>query len=84
MANKFENAVQLIQQGDWHAAHEIVQSGRDQMSCWIHAWLHRQEGDNGNAGYWYSLAGKEIPESSLEDELITIAEEASKLAEPDA
>jgi hypothetical protein len=42
--------------GDWEQAHEIAQdeSGRD--AAWVHAYLHRKEGDEGNAGYWYGQA----------------------------
>ena len=44
--------------GDWKRAHEIAQdeSGRD--AAWVHAYLHRKEGDEGNAGYWYGQAGR--------------------------
>ncbi|MBW4616260.1 MAG: hypothetical protein KME21_23895 [Desmonostoc vinosum HA7617-LM4] len=39
--------------GDWHQAHEIVQNANDADSAWVHAYLHRQEGDLNNARYWY-------------------------------
>ncbi|NES83616.1 MAG: hypothetical protein F6K10_20620 [Moorea sp. SIO2B7] len=41
------------QQGDWHKAHEIVQNAGDSDSAWVHAYLHRKEGDLSNARYWY-------------------------------
>jgi hypothetical protein len=44
--------------GDWEQAHEAAQSGNDTSSAWVHAYLHRKEGDDGNAGYWYHRAGK--------------------------
>ncbi len=53
---------------DWHAAHDIVDGGHDQMSKWVHAYLHRKEGDEWNAGYWYRQAGKPFPEVSLQEE----------------
>ncbi len=48
--------------GDWHQAHRLAQQQRDQTGAWVHAYLHRVEGDTGNAGYWYRRAGK--PRSS--------------------
>lgn len=54
--------------GDWHTAHEIAQEIIGKSGAWIHAYLHRVEGDNGNAGYWYSRAGKSMPAISLEQE----------------
>ncbi len=53
---------------DWHAAHELVDGQNDIHSKWIHAYLHRKEGDEWNAGYWYRQAGKSFPEISLEEE----------------
>jgi hypothetical protein len=45
-----------------------VQDLEDKTASWIHAYLHRKEGDNGNARYWYNRAGKEMPQVSLEEE----------------
>ena len=42
------------------------------MGNWIHAYLHRKEGDKWNAGYWYRRANREYPKISLEEELNTI------------
>ena len=44
--------------GDWHAAHELAQAQDDAQGAWVHAWLHRIEGDLGNADYWYRRAGR--------------------------
>jgi hypothetical protein len=45
--------------GDWTKAHEVAQSHEGEAPCdWVHAYLHRVEGDLGNAGYWYRRAGK--------------------------
>jgi hypothetical protein len=44
--------------GDWHKAHNIVQEAGDVDSAWIHAYLHRKEGDLNNARYWYNRSGK--------------------------
>jgi hypothetical protein len=54
--------------GDWHTAHELAQDVHSREGSWIHAYLHRKEGDLGNAGYWYNRAGKNMPASSLEAE----------------
>ena len=54
--------------GDWEKAHSLIQDVPDKTASWIHAYLHRQEGDNWNADYWYSKAGKKGPSSSLEEE----------------
>ena len=51
-------AVDLAIAGDWESAHRIVQQDEtDQTSCWIHAVLHKIEGDAANARYWYGRAG---------------------------
>ena len=54
--------------GDWDKAHDIVQDIDNSTGSWIHAYLHRKEGDNGNARYWYSRAGKPFPSVSLQQE----------------
>jgi hypothetical protein len=54
--------------GDWNKAHEIIQNIEDKTASWIHAYLHRKEGDIGNADYWYRRAGKIRPDNSLETE----------------
>jgi hypothetical protein len=54
--------------GNCEKAHNIIQDINGSMACWIHAYLHRKEGDLGNAGYWYSRAGKVAPPVELEME----------------
>ena len=44
--------------GRWDAAHELAQAQDDAEGAWVHAWLHRVEGDLGNADYWYRRAGR--------------------------
>jgi len=51
-------AVELAMAGDWNAAHELVQQYEDSTAGWIHAVLHKMEGDLGNARYWYRRAGR--------------------------
>ena len=60
--------------GDWDKAHVLIQDVEDKNASWIHAYLHRKEGDIGNADYWYRKAGKSRPEVSLDrewEELVT-------------
>ena len=59
--------------GDWEAAHAAAQAGEDADSAWVHAYLHRKEGDLTNAGYWYSRAGRVKPAGTLEEEWLAIA-----------
>jgi len=54
--------------GNWNEAHSIVQDLHDSAGSWIHAYLHRKEGDLGNAGYWYRKAGRPNPQDTLEEE----------------
>jgi hypothetical protein len=54
--------------GNWDAAHKIAQDQDTAASAWVHAYLHRVEGDLGNAGYWYRQAGQPVAAGSLESE----------------
>jgi hypothetical protein len=58
---------------NWNAAHSIAQEISTPSGSWIHAYLHRQEGDLANASYWYRRAGKPIATDSLEEEWARIA-----------
>ncbi len=69
MTDNHVTALNLARDGHWHQAHELVQDGSDRLSCLIHAWLHRQEGDLANAAYWYRRAGTKLPDNTLEEEL---------------
>ena len=66
---------------DWRRAHEIAQRADDMASAWVHAYLHRVEGDLGNAAYWYRRAGREPATGPLEAEWRKIAEQL--LTSPD-
>ena len=57
---------------NWNKAHHLVDSLNDSTACWVHAYLHRKEGDLWNADYWYSRAGKKRPDVSLQEEWETI------------
>jgi hypothetical protein len=63
--------------GDWEKAHACAQSETGRAGSWVHAYLHRKEGDTGNAGYWYTRAGQSMPPESvtLEAEWAAIARE---------
>lgn len=54
--------------GNWQKAHDIIEHLENDTAAWVHAYLHRKEGDRGNAGSWYSRAGRRMPEVSLEQE----------------
>jgi hypothetical protein len=60
--------------GDWAAAHAVVQDMDDPDAAWIHAYLHRKEGDRWNADYWYARAGRKCPSLSLEAEWAMLVE----------
>jgi hypothetical protein len=54
--------------GDWTRAHESAQQDEGKDGSWVHAYLHRKEGDQSNAEYWYSRAGKPVCRESLDAE----------------
>lgn len=54
--------------GDWKRAHDLVDQLSGQDAAWVHAYLHRKEGDLWNADYWYARAKKNRPNISLEEE----------------
>ncbi|MCX2719371.1 hypothetical protein [Lentiprolixibacter aurantiacus] len=54
--------------GDWEKAHSIAQDVPTVLGNWIHAYLHRKEGDEWNAGYWYQRAYREYPAVGLNKE----------------
>jgi hypothetical protein len=53
---------------NWSAAHSIAQTLEGETGSWIHAYLHRKEGDLGNASYWYRRARRPVADDSLEEE----------------
>ncbi len=55
--------------GQWENSHAIAQDIPSKTGNWIHAYLHRKEGDEWNARYWYERAGQPFPRYSLSDEL---------------
>lgn len=69
MACDHFKALKLAKDGKWDQAHQLVQSHSDRLSCLIHAYLHRVEGDLSNASYWYRRAGESMPDNTLDAEL---------------
>ena len=62
------------EKGDWEKAHTLIQDIEDKEAAWIHAYLHRKEGDSWNADYWYRRAGKSRPAIDLQAEWEQIAD----------
>jgi hypothetical protein len=54
--------------GNWQRAHESAQQDEGPDGSWVHAYLHRKEGDSSNASYWYNRAKKPVPKISLQQE----------------
>jgi hypothetical protein len=67
-------ALWWARKGDWNRAHELAQAQDDRDGAWVHAYLHRVEGDDANAGYWYRRANRTYSEQSLTDEWHGITE----------
>lgn len=54
--------------GEWDRAHQAAQGDEGREGAWVHAYLHRKEGDVGNASYWYRRAGRPVQSGDLEAE----------------
>jgi len=65
---------------DWTRAHESAQQDQGPAGAWVHAYLHRKEGDISNAEYWYGRAGKSIARNALEQEWMEIAKSLLRTA----
>ncbi len=61
--------------GDWELAHEIAQGEDSREAAWVHAYLHREEGDTINAAYWYRRAGRSVYTGDLRTEWEKIVRE---------
>ncbi|MCU0449559.1 MAG: hypothetical protein MUC97_06875 [Bernardetiaceae bacterium] len=67
-ANELLRALWYLGRGDWEAAHDIAQSRETSAYCLLHAHLHRHEGDERNAAYWYHRAGRAFSQAPIEQE----------------
>lgn len=68
LKDKYLRALWHSGKGDWHRAHHIAQDIHDPHGSWIHAHLHREEGDEWNANYWYRRAGQKMPAITIRQE----------------
>lgn len=68
-------AVGLLGEGDWEAAHLIVQKDEDSpLACWAHGIVHLMEGDPSNARYWYRRARRDFPgQPSIAEEIAALS-----------
>ena len=73
---EFKVAVQAALDGEWDRSHKIVQEYGDPMACWIHAVLHKIEGDAWNSRYWYARTTHQYEEfANPQDELRAIGQQ---------
>lgn len=70
--NTWQQSLWHAAKGNWNQAHELIQDLPDRVSAHIHAYLHRVEGDQWNADYWYSRAGQKSTRQPLQEEWETI------------
>lgn len=70
--------------GDWDRAHHIVQDEGDEAAAWVHAFLHRKEGDESNAAYWYTRAKQPVATGPLQAEWAQIAQSLLEKTPPRA
>jgi hypothetical protein len=76
---ELERAVKLLEDGEWQAAHKIVQRDEDSpLACWAHGIVHLMEGDTSNARYWYRQAKREFPAQPSVNEEIRALKLAAK------
>ena len=67
-------AIRYLKKGDWEKAHAIVQADETPLGCWAHGIVHVQEGDLGNARYWYRRAQRAFPKTvDLHAEIAALA-----------
>jgi hypothetical protein len=57
MTRQHRNSIEAALAGEWDQAHRIVQELEDPLACWVHAILHKIEGDASNSRYWYARSG---------------------------
>jgi len=77
-------ALELEKNGDWDEAHSLVQEMSSRDGCLVHAYLHRKEGDIGNAQYWYRRAASSLPKVSLEEEWLDLYQQYTEHRQTDS
>lgn len=70
----YQKALYWDKAENWGKAHDLVDDLNTTDAAWIHAYLHRKEGDDSNAAYWYRRAGKDFYKGSLDQEWETLWE----------
>ncbi len=78
MKQKLLDAIDLANKGDWDKAHKTVQDIEHELAYWIHANLHREQGDISNSKYWYRRAKKNYSEIDLKEERELIKKEIAE------
>ncbi|GAB5467738.1 MAG: hypothetical protein Kilf2KO_07680 [Rhodospirillales bacterium] len=73
-------ALACLQAGDWEGAHALVAADPSAEAAWLHAHLHRVEGDHSNAQYWYARAGRVAPTVTLAEERQALLSALTKTA----
>ncbi|QFU09719.1 hypothetical protein PARPLA_00718 [Rhodobacteraceae bacterium THAF1] len=68
MKETMKEALDALEAGQWDRAHELAQADPSAEAAWVHAHLHRIEGDESNALYWYARAGRDPFTGSLKEE----------------
>jgi hypothetical protein len=68
MKDQLLDAIELANKGNWDKAHKTVQDIEHELAYWIHANLHREEGDISNSKYWYRRANRDYSEMDLKEE----------------
>jgi len=81
--NVYLEALVAEQRGDWEKAHELVQDMVTAEAAWVHAYLHRVEGDEWNAEYWYNRAAQPVCTTSLATEWETLYTELKEIERKD-
>ena len=77
--NVYLRALEAEHAGDWRQAHGLIQDMVTPEAAWVHAYLHRVEGDEWNAEYWYNRAARPVCTSSLSSEWASLYEELSHI-----
>ncbi len=75
MAALLIDALDALEAGDWERSHRIVQDFNGAGAAWLHAHLHRVEGDDGNARHWYAQAGMPPFEGDVTEERYALRQE---------